>query len=231
MTRHARRRASTRSRGSARVAGSSLARCRGLPARLKVEGAWQDGHEPQAKLTATRRQVGVRAAATSSSGSARTATAATESASMTRTVSATTSGADSRARAGRAGARRSSLRTSCVWSRRAPTCRLRIHGHRRSRLRYSASLRAFLAEHAVEIKPATREFYENLLEQHLAPYFEKQRLTQISWSSIDSYKKQRPMSMHRAARRDPPRRRGRAVARAAPGPGASPRTAPRTTRR
>ncbi len=40
--------------------------------------------------------------------------------------------------------------------------------------------RAFLAEHAVEIKPATRGFYENLLEQHLAPYFEKQHLTQIS---------------------------------------------------
>jgi integrase len=57
--------------------------------------------------------------------------------------------------------------------------------------------RAFLAEHAVEIKPKTREFYENLLEQHVAPYFEKQRLTQISWSSIDAYKKQRLMLMQR----------------------------------
>jgi Phage integrase, N-terminal SAM-like domain len=57
--------------------------------------------------------------------------------------------------------------------------------------------RAFLAEHAVEVKPKTREFYENLLEQHLAPYFEKQRLTQISWSSIDAYKKQRLMLMQR----------------------------------
>lgn len=57
--------------------------------------------------------------------------------------------------------------------------------------------RAFLAEHAVEIRPKTREFYANLLEQHLAPYFEKQRLTQISWSAIDAYKKQRLMFMQR----------------------------------
>jgi integrase len=62
---------------------------------------------------------------------------------------------------------------------------------------FGAFARAFLAEHAVEIKPKTREFYENLLEQHLAPYFEKQRLTQISWSSIDAYKKQRLMLMQR----------------------------------
>jgi integrase len=57
--------------------------------------------------------------------------------------------------------------------------------------------RAFLAEHAVEVKPATREFYENVLEQHVAPYFEKRRLTQITWSSIDGYKKQRLMLMQR----------------------------------
>jgi len=62
---------------------------------------------------------------------------------------------------------------------------------------FGAFARAFLAEHAVEIKPATREFYENLLEQHLAPYFEKQRLTQISWSAVDAYKKQRLMLMQR----------------------------------
>lgn len=62
---------------------------------------------------------------------------------------------------------------------------------------FGAFARAFLAEHAVEIKPKTREFYENLLEQHPAPQFEKQRLTQISWSSIDSYKKQRLMLMQR----------------------------------
>ena len=62
---------------------------------------------------------------------------------------------------------------------------------------FGAFARALLAEHAVEVKPKTREFYENLLEQHLAPQFEKQRLTQISWSSIDSYKKQRLMLMQR----------------------------------
>jgi integrase len=62
---------------------------------------------------------------------------------------------------------------------------------------FGSFARAFLAEHAVEIKPKTREFYENLLEQHLAPYFEKQRLTQISWSAIDAYKKQRLMLMQR----------------------------------
>jgi Phage integrase, N-terminal SAM-like domain len=62
---------------------------------------------------------------------------------------------------------------------------------------FGAFARAFLAEHAVEIKPATREFYENLLEQHLAPYFEKLRLTQISWSAVDAYKKQRLMLMQR----------------------------------
>ena len=57
--------------------------------------------------------------------------------------------------------------------------------------------RAFLAEHAVEIGPKTRAFYANLLENHLAPYFEKRRLTQISWSAIDAYKKQRLMLMQR----------------------------------
>jgi len=62
---------------------------------------------------------------------------------------------------------------------------------------FGAFARTFLAEHAVEIKPATREFYENLLEQHLAPHFEKQRVTQISWSTIDAYKKQRLMLMQR----------------------------------
>ncbi|HEY3946000.1 MAG TPA: hypothetical protein VGL78_12305 [Solirubrobacteraceae bacterium] len=62
---------------------------------------------------------------------------------------------------------------------------------------FGAFARAFLAEHAVEITPKTCEFYENLLEQHLAPYCEKQRLTQISWSSIDAYKKQRLVLMQR----------------------------------
>ena len=57
--------------------------------------------------------------------------------------------------------------------------------------------RAFLAEHAVEIGPKTRAFYANLLENHLAPYFDKRRLSQISWSSIDAYKKQRLMLMQR----------------------------------
>ena len=57
--------------------------------------------------------------------------------------------------------------------------------------------RAFLAEHAVEIGPKTRAFYANLLENLLAPYFEKRRLTQISWSAIDAYKKQRLMLMQR----------------------------------
>ena len=57
--------------------------------------------------------------------------------------------------------------------------------------------RSFLAEHAVEIGPNTRAFYAGLLEHHLSPYFEQSRLSQITWSSVDNYKKQRLMLMQR----------------------------------
>ena len=57
--------------------------------------------------------------------------------------------------------------------------------------------RSFLAEHAVEIGPNTRAFYAGLLEHHLSAYFEQSRLSQITWSSIDNYKKQRLMLMQR----------------------------------
>ena len=58
--------------------------------------------------------------------------------------------------------------------------------------------RSFLKDHAVEIRPNTRAFYDNLLEHQLAPYFEDLRLSQITWSTLDSYKKQRLMLMHRS---------------------------------
>jgi hypothetical protein len=57
--------------------------------------------------------------------------------------------------------------------------------------------RTFLAEHAVETARNTRDLNENLLEHHLAPYFERIRLSQITWSAVDSYKKQRLMLMQR----------------------------------
>ena len=57
--------------------------------------------------------------------------------------------------------------------------------------------RSFLAEHAVEIVPNTRAFYAGLLEHHLSAYFEQSRLSQITWSSVDNYKKQRLMLMQR----------------------------------
>jgi len=57
--------------------------------------------------------------------------------------------------------------------------------------------RSFLAEHAVEVGPNTRAFYAGLLAHHLAPYFEHSRLSLITWSSIDSYKKKRLMLMQR----------------------------------
>lgn len=57
--------------------------------------------------------------------------------------------------------------------------------------------RAFLAEHAVEVAANTSALNENLLENHLAPFFARLRLTQITWSSVDSYKKQRLMLMQR----------------------------------
>lgn len=57
--------------------------------------------------------------------------------------------------------------------------------------------RAFLAEHAIETATSTRELNENLLENHLAPFFGRLRLTHITWSSVDSYKKQRLMLMQR----------------------------------
>lgn len=57
--------------------------------------------------------------------------------------------------------------------------------------------RAFLAEHAIETAISTRDLNENLLESHLIPFFGRLRLTQITWSSVDSYKKQRLMLMQR----------------------------------
>jgi integrase len=57
--------------------------------------------------------------------------------------------------------------------------------------------RAYLAEHAVEIRPNTRDFYDGLLENHLAPFFEQTRLSQIGWSEVDGYKKQRLRLMQR----------------------------------
>ena len=59
--------------------------------------------------------------------------------------------------------------------------------------------RSFLVEHAVEIRPNSRAFYDGLLEHQLAPYFAELRLSQITWSSVDTYKKQRLMVMHRSA--------------------------------
>jgi integrase len=57
--------------------------------------------------------------------------------------------------------------------------------------------RTFLAEHAVETAENTRDLNANLLEHHVAPYFERIRLTQITWSAVDNYKKQRLMLMQR----------------------------------
>ncbi len=62
---------------------------------------------------------------------------------------------------------------------------------------FGAFARAFLAEHAVETATSTRDLNENLLEHHLAPYFGRLRLTQITWSSVDGYKKQRLMLVQR----------------------------------
>ena len=39
--------------------------------------------------------------------------------------------------------------------------------------------RSFLAEHGIEISANTREFYTNLLDNHLEPYFAKLRLSEI----------------------------------------------------
>jgi hypothetical protein len=57
--------------------------------------------------------------------------------------------------------------------------------------------RSYLAEHAVETAGNTQDLNENLLEHHLAPYFERVRLSQITWSTVDSYKKQRLIVMQR----------------------------------
>jgi integrase len=57
--------------------------------------------------------------------------------------------------------------------------------------------RSYLAEHAIETAENTRDFYANLLHNHLEPYFAKRRLLAIGWSAIDSYKKQRLMLMQR----------------------------------
>jgi integrase len=62
---------------------------------------------------------------------------------------------------------------------------------------FGAFARSFLAEHGIEIRANTRDFYANLLHNHLDPYFGKHRLSEVSWSAIDGYKKQRLMLMQR----------------------------------
>jgi hypothetical protein len=62
---------------------------------------------------------------------------------------------------------------------------------------FGAFARTFLAEHAVETARNTQDLNENLLEHHLAPYFERIRLSQITWSAVDNYKKRRLMLMQR----------------------------------
>ncbi len=57
--------------------------------------------------------------------------------------------------------------------------------------------RAFLAEHAVETAVNTRDLNRGLLDNHLMPYFGNLRLSQITWSAIDGYKKQRLMLAQR----------------------------------
>lgn len=48
--------------------------------------------------------------------------------------------------------------------------------------------REFLTEHAVEIKPRTREFYEATWRNHLSPAFGHPRLSQITYDVIRRYK-------------------------------------------
>jgi len=62
---------------------------------------------------------------------------------------------------------------------------------------FGAFASAYLAEHAVEIRPNTRDFYLGLLHNQLEPYFEKKRLSEISWGTIDEYKKERLRLMRR----------------------------------
>jgi hypothetical protein len=90
--------------------------------------------------------------------------------SSTSTPSDPVSDAAWRARDSRAGARRSSLRTSSGSLRQACTGRRPMPSRPRSATRsLGAFARAFLAEHAIEVKPNTRDLNENLLEHHLAP--------------------------------------------------------------
>jgi integrase len=56
---------------------------------------------------------------------------------------------------------------------------------------FGSFARVYLAEHAVEIRPNTRRFYDGILEHQLAPSFEDTALTHITWSVVDEYKKQR----------------------------------------
>ena len=178
-------------RGSSGV-GFPLMPTRGHGSRIQPEPA-----------AAARRQEGVASAVArrpgaSRRGRARTATSASACGSSIRTGSGDTSGAASRARDGRTAARRSSSRTSSGSSRPGHTSRHRTpYRPRIATRRFGAFARTFLAEHAVETAPNTRDLNENLLEHHLAPYFERIRLSQITWSAVDNYKKQRLMLMQR----------------------------------
>jgi integrase len=57
--------------------------------------------------------------------------------------------------------------------------------------RFGPFARAYLAEHAVEIRPSTVRFYDGILERQLSPFFNDTPLTQITWAVVDEYKKQR----------------------------------------
>jgi hypothetical protein len=64
--------------------------------------------------------------------------------------------------------------------------------------------RSYLAEHGIETTESTRDFYANLLHNHLEPHFANRRMLDIGWSAIDSYKKQRLMLTPIFAQRDRP---------------------------
>jgi integrase len=103
-----------------------------------------------------------------------------------------------RAKDGRTAALRSSSGASSGSFRPGCTCQHRMPSPTEDRdPLFGAFARAFLAEHAVETAGNTRDLNENLLEHHLAPYLDRMRLSQISWSAVDNYKKQQLMVMQR----------------------------------
>jgi hypothetical protein len=56
---------------------------------------------------------------------------------------------------------------------------------------FGAFGREVLAEHGVEIGANTRAFYVGLFDRQLAPFFGESQRSQITWSAIDRYKKER----------------------------------------